>query len=532
VRARAKLLTVGIPPRPDGGRYDWFGWRVGAASADIAGARLVETHEYFHRQLDDLTAFGGLTATVAALADSQPEDRWTDLRGRLQAMSDLVHESYAVGLSLLTTQRRLESIPGYPTYDRHVRTVRRLLGEDVHPWVALTALRAAALTCMQSGVLSVAVGAGLRDFEASAVARLDRPNHRLVALLTGGYPEAVGEAGRRAQYEHGLEAWWQPAGEVLLSPESMDGVAGEASGELLRQLVEEAETILRRAGAGVVAPDAHHDDLRLLLNQARELAPAGLTRIGALVEWPGGDLIHGGALDSQTIELTAAPPRAVVLPYGSASGVSGEGARRHAFLVVTRAQRIRAAHEVDGIPFPEGESVACLRTTVFDGERRDSLLLLPVVDPTQLAETVPVYVSVLSSAAAADPQRAARWMRWADPNRISLVMDTPASAALLRWCANGARFRTQTRVLRLEGMEVRIIAGRIEEPGRRSPLVIIPSTEFGARWFEAARAEDPVLEAAVKEDPAFFEQESEHLDVVLTHLLFEERYVGPGSWRR
>jgi hypothetical protein len=81
-------------------------------------------------------------------------------------------------------------------------------------------------------------------------------------------------------------------------------------------------------------------------------------------------------------------------------------------------------------------------------------------------------------------------------------------------------------------MELRMIAGRVEEPGRRSPLVIIPSTEFGARWFEAVRAEDAQLDAAVHDDPELFERESAHLDVVLTHLLFEERFVGTGSWRR
>jgi len=92
--------------------------------------------------------------------------------------------------------------------------------------------------------------------------------------------------------------------------------------------------------------------------------------------------------------------------------------------------------------------------------------MLPVDAPEQLDESVPVYVSVLSSAAAASPQQTAGWMRWADPDRVSLVMDTPASAALRRWCAGGARFRTQTRLARVENMEVRIIAGRVEEPGR------------------------------------------------------------------
>ena len=113
-----------------------------------------------------------------------------------------------------------------------------------------------------------------------------------------------------------------------------------------------------------------------------------------------------------------------------------------------------------------------------------------------------------------------------------MIMDTPATAALRRWCANGARFRTETRAIVVEGEEVRVIAGHLEEPGRRSPLVLIPSTEFGARWFETARAEEPLLNEAIIEDPNFFEQASVHLDIVLTHMLFEERYLGTGSWRR
>jgi hypothetical protein len=135
-------------PSPAEGRYDWFGWQVASVATEIKGARLAETHEYFHRQLDDTTAFGGLTTTVAALADSLPEDYWRETPDRLRDMSDLVHECYAVGLSLLTTQRRLGPIAGYPTYDGHVATMLRLIGEAVHPWVALAALRAAATACM------------------------------------------------------------------------------------------------------------------------------------------------------------------------------------------------------------------------------------------------------------------------------------------------------------------------------------------------------------------------------------------------
>jgi len=77
-----------------------------------------------------------------------------------------------------------------------------------------------------------------------------------------------------------------------------------------------------------------------------------------------------------------------------------------------------------------------------------------------------------------------------------------------------------------------VIVGRLREPGRRSPLVVIPSTEFGARWFEAARTEDDLLREAVVDDEGVFDRESAHLDIVLTHLLLEERFLGTGSWRR
>ena len=82
------------------------------------------------------------------------------------------------------------------------------------------------------------------------------------------------------------------------------------------------------------------------------------------------------------------------------------------------------------------------------------------------------------------------------------------------------------------GDEVRIIAGRVADGDRRSPLVIIPTTEFGARWFESACLEDEGLASIIVEDEGLFDRESDHLDIVLGHLLLEERFIGTGSWRR
>jgi hypothetical protein len=229
--------------------------------------------------------------------------------------------------------------------------------------------------------------------------------------------------------------------------------------------------------------------------------------------------------------MASAPKRAVVLPYGSLSGLGGEGEWRHGFLVVTRPQRIRAAYRLEGVELPETESVVCLRSIVYDEEEPDSVLHVVVERPEQIEEEAPMYVSVLSSAAAADPDGVAAWMRWADPARVSMVMDTPLTAALQRWCGTGGYFHCDTRAIRFEGQEVRVIAGRVEHDERRSALIVVPSTEFGARWFEAM-LEESDLRAVVRQDPEFFEQEGAHLDVVLNHMLLEERYVGTGSWRR
>jgi len=512
--------------------YDHFGWQLRAAQVEVGHGRLAETHEYFHRQLDDTTAFGGLLGTVAALADALPDSRWAQMRRQLQDMSDLVHETFAVGMSLLTTQRRLEPIENYPTYDRHVRTARRLVGTDVHPWVALAALRSAAVSSMQSAALRLTRISGLTVFTPSRLSPMERPNHRLATLLKGSFSDLVLGEQAQAKQTYGSEPWWQPVGEMLLSPDSMDGAAAAAFSLLMRRLIDQADDIIRSSGGTAVAWDAHHDDLRALLVEARQLAPGGLARIGALVESPGGELLHGGPLDGQILELTATPARAVVLPYGTASATSGEGERKHAFLVVTTPRRLRSGHEVDGVALPETEVVACMRSTVFDGDKRDSLLLLIVEGPKEIQESVPIHLSVFSSAAAADPTSTTAWMRWANVERVSLVMDTPVTAALRRWCAEGARFVCATRQIQLDQDDVRIIVGRIEQPGRRSPLVIIPTTEFGARWFESACAEDPVLNSTVVESPDLFERESEHLDVALTHLLLEERFLGTGSWRR
>lgn len=447
-------------------------------------------------------------------------------------MCDLVHETFAVAASLLTTQQPIEPINGYPTYDRHVRAARRLLGSDVHPWVALAAIRAAATACMQSQALALAVEAGIARFHPSQVPQMERPNHRLAVLLDGEFASAVQREQLQAAQDHGDETWWRPTNGVILPPEAMDDEASEAAARLYRRLFDAAAADIRRAGGLPAVPlDGHHEHLRILLAEARALAPEGLARVGALVEAPGGELLHGGPLDGQVIELSTAPRRAVILPLDSASAWSGEGSHRHVFAVLTTPRRLRSAHVLEGVELPRRDVVAAARTTVFDGDALDSVLYLLVERPEQLGDYAPTFVSVMSSAVAADPQQAAAWLRSVDIERVSLVMDTPVTAALRRWCADGATFRSETRLVEAGADEVRIIAGRVEETGRLSPLVIIPTTEFGARWFEAARAEDPLLHRVVAEDSELFERESSHLDIVLTHLLIEERYVGTGSWR-
>lgn len=516
-----------------GGRYRWSGWAVdGISHADSSAARLTETHEYFHRQLDDTTAFGGLVGVYASLAVARPDGPWPGLRDRIQAMSDIVHETYAVGMSLLTTQRRLVPVDDYPMYDRYVTIIRRLLGDDTHSWVALAALRAAATVCMQSAVVAYAADAGLETFRGESIPIEDRPNHRLVWLAQSKFRDIVESEQSAAADAHGSEPWWTGSAGITLTPESMDGEAGARSRALHQRFFAAAAVALAERNARVLDEDAHHEDLRRVLVRARDLVPEGLSRIGALVESPGADLLHGGALDSQTISLAAAPRKASVLPYGSLSGLSGEGPGRHGFISVVRPERLASLYELNGVPLPSEPAAAFLRSTVFDGPVRDSVLLVIVDDPESLDEgAVPIFVSVTSSAAAAAPDLTARWMRYADPGRLSLVMDTPATAALHRWCAEErTRFRTATRQITADGVDLRIIAGRVEHEGRQSPLVIIPTTEFGARWFEAATQEDPLLNRAVVVDRALFEEESDHMDVVLTHLILEEPVVGTGSW--
>jgi hypothetical protein len=410
--------------------------------------------------------------------------------------------------------------------------VNRLIGTDVHPWIALGAIRAAAVSSMQTSALHLARTSGLLNFDPKSLPLMERPNHRLRALIRGGFFCRVREQQLIAIQSHREETWWLPGEGITLSPDSMDGPAGEAFATLMRYLVHDAEEIIDSADGIVVPWDNHHEDLRGLLDNARRLAPDGLTRIGALVESPGGELLHGGPLDGQILELTGVPDRAIVMSHDSTTDASDEGDRKHVFVVLTTPRRLHAAHNIEGLGLPEVDALACMRSTVFEGQKRDSVLLVPLDDPEEIQEDTAIYLSVMSSAIAADPTKSTTWMRWADLDKLSLVMDTPATAALRRWCANGTRFTYDIRQVLLDEIDIRIIVGRLQEPGRQSPLVIIPSTEFGARWFESALAEDPILNAAVVEDPNLFNRESDHLDVVLTHLLLEERFVGTGSWRR
>jgi hypothetical protein len=194
-------------PEP-GARYRWGGWTVGRfAAGDVALDRLTETHEYFHRQLDDTTAFGGLVTTCAALADANLDPSWARTRDRLQTMSDLVHEVFATGMSLLTTQRPLQPVVGHPMYDHHIAIIRQLIGEDIHPWVALAAVRAVATACMQSPALAIAAASGLANLEPADIPRPDRPNHRLAALLRSEFGATVQSEQAAAERDLGHQAW-------------------------------------------------------------------------------------------------------------------------------------------------------------------------------------------------------------------------------------------------------------------------------------------------------------------------------------
>lgn len=517
-----------------GGQYQWFGWTVHAnGGSSIAIDRLTETHEHFHRQLDDTTAFGGLITTIAALAEARPNDRWSEIRDRLQDMSDVVQEVFAVGMSLLTTQRPLSPIDGYPMYDRYVSIVRQLVGSQTHPWVAVAALRAAATACMQSSALAYVAQEGLEGFLPTGIALDQRPNYRLVSLLNSDYLRVVDTALVETEKAYGHEDWWRGSEEVPFPPSSMEGSAGDFAQDLYLSLFDVAIELLRQADTNIVRIDGHFPELKAVLEMATEAVPEGLVRIGAIIETSGAELLQNGALDSQTIRLSAAPKRATVLPYGSVSGLSGVGPNRHGFLSVVRPERLRASYELEGVSIPDAAAMACLRSTVFSGESRDSVLFVLVDNPDQLRECeLPIFVSIASSAAAAAPELVSIWRQSCDRLRVSMVMDTPVSGALHRWCSNvSARFRTATVSVTVEGMNLRIVVGRVENEGKQSELVVIPTTEFGARWFEAAVQEDAVLARAVYVDDGLLQEESGHLNVVFSHLFSEERVVGAGSWR-
>lgn len=265
-------------PSAPSGRYEWFGWTVSAASGvDIGLARLTETHEHFHRHLDDTTAFGGLVTTIAALAEAQPDQRWRRVHGQLVTQTDLLNETFAVGASLLTTQRGLKIIDGYPLYDRYVTILERLLG-SVHPWVALAGLRAAAMACMQSSALELASVTGFGDFEPTQIPPLERPNHRLSALVQSHFDQEVAKAERVLERDHGAEPWWQRTAQVALPAESMEGEAGALSETLQDRLFVCAADFLRARGAQVLGHDAHHEQLRALLAAASSQASRGFGR--------------------------------------------------------------------------------------------------------------------------------------------------------------------------------------------------------------------------------------------------------------
>jgi hypothetical protein len=108
---------------------------------------------------------------VAALAEARPDAQWSELRDRLVSCADLLHETFAVGASLLTTQRGLDRVDGYSLYDRYDTVLRRLMGAGVHPWdrAGGYAYRCHGLHAV--GAWQAALMVGIDRFDPTALAR-------------------------------------------------------------------------------------------------------------------------------------------------------------------------------------------------------------------------------------------------------------------------------------------------------------------------------------------------------------------------
>jgi hypothetical protein len=513
------------------GRYQWFGWTVPAAAGDASTKHLIELHEEFHRALDEMTAFGGLVTTVAALAQADPDSRWPVARDRLQAMSDIVHETYAVGMSLIVGDQRLATVDGYPLYDRYVAIANSLIGADTHLWVGWIALQAAITACMQSNVLTTVLSDDLSEFDPACIERSARPNHRLVALLDSDFAAVVAAANEDALREHGREDWWRE-GHGRSASTSLSGGVDEAALALRKRMFGEAAAALRATGATVIAEGDHYTDLAELLKRAAATTPRPLVPTGAMTELPYIERVLY-PLDRLTITPSDVPARATLLPYHKGSGFTREGAHRHGFLTLVRTDYLSSSYELHGLPVPEVPAIACLRRTVHEG-RPDAAIQHMIVaesDPLQEENGHPIYVSVTNSAAVAAPQLSSHWMRRADLDRLSLVMDTPVTPLIRRWCEpEGVRFRVSIACIEVADMEMWVIAGRVERSDSRSPLVIIPASELGTHGFEAFVEEEAPMRDAVVIDDELFQEERIHIGVVLNHLLREEHMVGPGRW--
>jgi len=75
------------------------------------------------------------------------------------------------------------------------------------------------------GCASAYSNLGADSLHAVMAFPMERPNHRLAALLKGSFSDVVLGEQAQAKQTYGSELWWQPVGEVLLSPDSMDGAA-------------------------------------------------------------------------------------------------------------------------------------------------------------------------------------------------------------------------------------------------------------------------------------------------------------------
>lgn len=503
------------------GRYHGLGWVIDLSEGDVPEAdRLTSIHETWHDRLQFTTMYGLLVQVLWVIGAAASDTRWSVQADALLAGAVRTHEEFAAWMTERVAGQALAALrEAYPIYASHADRAQQrlcLVGSD---YDLMHAANAVYRGCMQSAAVATAIDESppvpLERLTAATLSRAARPDYRL-RVLTGqlrrhGWGAAAGTTHQRSvrDYVDQDDADWD---------------------RVSRGFYDRCVALLAEAGCPTLPYEGQLARVEMLHERAVRTVgrPIRLVPASASTEGAESDVdVALRALEGEQLRLRTPMPAAVAGTHTPMTAlISGRGdQRRHLFVAIRPAARLRRAYTLHGAQLSAAPFLAVLRSSsTSDGLRTVTLMDVTELSPVDLAPAgVPVLTSVSMCTLADDAVRQ-RWGPLLTVEASTVLVDLSPTRHLRLWL-NGQNHLLRYAIVRYQAVErivVAVVWQLATAAGSVSRLHIALVTPTYAAALEVWLDSHPQLRARAVRDDGLVDRNEALVSTTIGHLLAEE----------